>query len=408
MQLDDLLKPFREFFSGLAEGMSGLTKRFTKDKASEIAEAARKEKEEYRKKKDRIDELRHRVLQRKKIRQVKKKHKEQRKRYNKRRFQQLLTKAGIERTPEEISRFILFTAVALTVFGYIGAYYFFSQNPLFSWTFALFMLVMFATLGFALSYGISWVFYHQYMDMAIYRRRKEVEDVLADFLLLTSANVRAGMTIDKALWNAVRPRFGVLAKEIETVAKKTLSGEDLAQALYNFAESYDSPLLKRSVSLLVEGLNAGGEIASLLNDIALNIQETQVMRREMASNVTTYAIFINFATLIAAPVLFALAGELLKVVTTLSSRIDLDPSTLEGSGAGLSFSGGADLSYGDFLIFAVLTLGMTAIMSTIIVGTIKKGSAREAVSNIPVFLLISLGLFFLASRVLGSFLAGII
>lgn len=373
---------------------------------SRIAEQARKEKDEYRKKKDRIDDLRRRVLERKKVVQIKKKRKIERKRYNKKRFAQNLVRAGIESTPEDAARFILFSSVALTVLAAIGYFYYFMQDSLFTWVFGSFMLIMFATLGFGLAYGFVWLAYHQYLDMAIYRRRREVEDVLADFLLLTSSNVRAGMTIDTALWNAVRPRFGVLAKEIEVVAKRTLSGEDLNTALYDFADSYNSPLLKRSVSLLVEGLTAGGEIASLLNDIALNIQETQIMRKEMASNVTTYAIFINFATVVAAPILFALAGELLKVVRQLSSRIALDPGEVQGGG--FAFSGGSSLTYPDFLIFAILTLSMTTIFSTIIVATIKKGNAREAVGSIPVSLVISLALFFIASYVLGGFLGDLI
>ena len=42
--------------------------------------------------------------------------------------------------------------------------------------------------------------------------------VLADFLGLTSSNISAGMPIDRALWFAVRPKFGILAREIEEVA----------------------------------------------------------------------------------------------------------------------------------------------------------------------------------------------
>ena len=395
------------FFSGIRSSVAAARERAHErtDKTARIASRARKEKDEFHKKQDRIDEMRRRLLERKKIGQIKKHHKVQRRRYNKKLFAQNLVRAGVDQTPEDAARFILFTAVTLTIVGVISSFYYFMLDPLFSWVFGSFMLVMWASLGFGLMYGIAWLGYHQYLDMAIYRRRKEVEDVLADFLLLTSANVRAGMTIDKALWNAVRPRFGVLAKEIEIVAKRTLSGEDLTVALHDFAESYNSPLLKRSVSLLVEGLTAGGEIASLLNDIALNIQETQIMRKEMASNVTTYAIFINFATLIAAPVLFALAGELLKVVRELSSRISLDPSEVQG---GFAFSGGSSLTYGDFLIFAIITLSMTTVFSAIIVGTIKKGNARESIGNIPIFLVITLALFFASSYVLSGFLGGLI
>jgi len=55
------------------------------------------------------------------------------------------------------------------------------------------------------------------------------------------------MTIDRALWYAVRPRFGVLANEIEIVAKETMRGQDLKIALQNFADKYDSILLKNKI-----------------------------------------------------------------------------------------------------------------------------------------------------------------
>ena len=74
-----------------------------------------------------------------------------------------------------------------------------------------------------------------------------IEENLPDYLEFTSANLRAGMPIDRALWFAVRPRFGVLAKEIEDVAKRTLAGEDLHVALVDFAKKYDSQILLRSV-----------------------------------------------------------------------------------------------------------------------------------------------------------------
>ena len=89
---------------------------------------------------------------------------------------------------------------------------------------------------------IGFVFY---LNLRIYNRTKEIEKVLPDFLQLTAANISAGMSIDKALWFSIRPRFGILAKEIETVAKKSMSGEDLEQALKEFASKYDSPTLDR-------------------------------------------------------------------------------------------------------------------------------------------------------------------
>jgi len=59
----------------------------------------------------------------------------------------------------------------------------------------------------------------------------------------------------RALWYAVRPRFGVLAREIEIVAKQTMSGEELDKALIRFFKKilFFNTWKDRSICLL-EGL----------------------------------------------------------------------------------------------------------------------------------------------------------
>ena len=346
---------------------------------------------------------------RQKLKDIKNREKKRSKIYTKKELQQNIIKAGLSATPEQVHKGVLLYSFMIAVSALVILSIYLSRIDLLNTKYFLILLASFMTLGLGLIYGISWLIYHEVLDYKIYQRKKEVEEVLADFLLLTSANVRAGMTIDKALWHAVRPRFGVLAKEIETVAKKTLSGENLEVALNDFGNSYDSALLKRSVSLLIEGIEAGGEIGDLLNNIALDIQETNLMKKEMSSSVTTYAIFISFASTMAAPFLFALAGQILKVVTKIGSRIGTSPQSMQNSGGfQFSFSGGGAIKYGNFIIFAVSTLVTTSIISQIIVATIRKGDAKEAVMNIPITIAVSLTLFFVIGHFLGVFLGGMI
>ncbi len=411
--MDVKVKPLKKsLFSKLVEKIKGFKsvklKKSKVDVIEKIAVTADKKVKEKKEKEKKQLEKSAELFKKKRLKEYKKKKKERKKRYAKKELEANLRRAGLDLSVEEVSSLILKSAIFLIAVFLIFLYYKVLSLGYIKFTFLIIMTLFSLTLGFALVYGLLWLAFHQFLDLRIYSRRKQVEEVLADFLLLTSSNVRAGMTIDKALWYAVRPRFGVLAKEIEVVAKKTLSGEDLEKALKEFSESYDSPLLKRSISLLVEGLNAGGEIGHLLNNIALNIQETNLLRQEMAANVTTYALFINFATLFAAPFLFALAGEILKVVTKLGSSINLDTSDLQNTG-GFTFSfSGTTLTYNDFFIFAILVLTLTTIMSNVIVSTIKKGDAKEAIMSLPINIGISLGLFIIGSKLLGNFLGGII
>jgi archaellum biogenesis protein FlaJ (TadC family) len=255
---------------------------------------------------------------------------------------------------------------------------------------------------FAITWILLWVAFVIYLDIRIFKRRLEVEKVLPDFLQLTSANIRAGMTIDRALWFAVRPRFGILANEIEEVAKRTLSGDPLDDGLKGFSNKYDSVLLNKSVNILIEGIRAGGNVGDLLNKIAINIQEMTSLKREMGANVTTYVIFISFASIVAAPVLFALSNHLLIVVDTITSNLDVTSSS--GTGLSISTEGGIEIS--EYKWFSRISLLLTAFFSSIIVGTIMKGNIKETAHYVPIFILISQIVYLIAFYILKLMLSG--
>ena len=278
--------------------------------------------------------------------------------------------------------------------------YHFSVTWGITWSTILLSIVTLWILVFIVLLFILWGLFYVVIDLKILKRKINIEDVLPDYLQLTASNIKAGMTIDRALWYAVRPRFGVLAKEIETVAKETMRGQDLKTALQKFADKYDSIMLKRSISLLIEGLEAGGEIGDLLNKIAINIQENMIMKKEMVANVTTYVIFISFATIAAAPVLFALSGVLIKVITSLGSTLGTT-STASSTGLAISFSG-TGIKYSDFRIFAIVSLIITSFFSAVIIATIKKGNAKVGFKYIPIFIFITITLFFIMDKILGK------
>ncbi|MBI2208840.1 type II secretion system F family protein [Candidatus Woesearchaeota archaeon] len=312
-----------------------------------------------------------------------------------------LEKAGLGLDPRWLSKNIFNLCVFINLVISAFLIYHFSVTFGITWTTILLSIVTIWVLAFVLMLFLLWILFYVIVDLKIFKRRVDIEDVLPDYLQLTASNIKSGMTIDRALWYAVRPRFGVLAKEIETVAKDTMKGEDLKEALQKFADKYESVLLKRSISLLIEGLDAGGEMGDLLNKIALNIQENRIMRREMAANVTTYVIFISFASVAAAPVLFALSGILIKVVSSLGGALGGATSASTAVGLGISFSS-AGIQYSDFRIFAVVSLLITSFFSAVIIATIKKGSAKNGFKYIPIFAVISVSLFLIADQVLGK------
>lgn len=316
-------------------------------------------------------------------------------------MEEFLIKAGYDSTPKALNNQIIKVSIIIgAVLGLAVIIYCLAlELPIYV---IVVMLLISWTLGLISIYLISLLVVFAYLDIKLYQRTTQIEEVLPDFLQLTSANMSAGMTIDRALWLAVRPRFGVLAKEIEEIAKATTAGEDLNKALLEFSHKYNSRVLKESINLLIAGLDAGGEIGELLNKISTNIQEIKIMRKEISASVMTYVIFISAASVAAAPLLYALSVQLLGVVQSIAANVG--PSTA-GSGATMGFEfsfSGEGLDINDFKIFSMTVLGITAMMSAAIISVIRKGNVKSGLKNIPIFVGIALVIYILSGIFLGN------
>lgn len=334
----------------------------------------------------------------------------QKKKKEKRRITKILDetleKSGLEIRGDEyqkqVKKVSIIAGIIISLALSIG-FEVFTQYLYFSLGFLLLAFVASASLAYMLILVGSFIF----LDYKIYTRTKEIEEVLPEFLQLASANISAGMPIDRALWFAVRPKFGILAKEIEEVAKSTIAGEDLEEALEKFTNKYDSKILKESMSLLIEGMRAGGEIGFLLNQISSNMQDIKIMRKEIAASVMSYVIFITAASIIGAPALLALSSQLLVIMSGIASSVDLDNSATSSSSS-FKISLSADsISIADFKIFATIVLLFTSVFSAMIISTIRKGNANESIKVIPGYLIVSLIIFFAASALFASLMSGV-
>jgi Flp pilus assembly protein TadB len=329
--------------------------------------------------------------------------KKKRKTLTRRSLQEYLDKAGYDVNAEKMKRRVHNIVLSiLGVYSVITLIYMLVQGASIGWSVVFFITVWTVLLAAGLLGAYACVYF--FLDYRIYTRTRELEDVLPDYLQLASANISAGMPIDRALWYAIRPNFGVLAKEMEDVAKATMAGEDLEQSLMRFTERYESTTLKRSISILIEGLHAGGEMADLLTKISLNIQEMKIMKKEMAASVTTYAIFITFASVIIAPFLFGLATELLTIIVKIAGSLD----TGGGGSSMLSLTAPPPEAIGNFKTFSVLMLLVSTIFSACIVSVIKHGNVRDGIKTIPVYAGVAIGLYILSVALLHSVLGGII
>ena len=318
---------------------------------------------------------------------------------------EFLAKIGYEGTARELNKKIfLFDLKLLGGFSIIFLFIAI-RNALFMDVVITWLLIIWTVL-FAALYLASILFFMLYLDVQMFQRTKQIEEALPDYLQLTAANISAGMTIDRALWYAVRPKFGVLAVEMENVAKSTLTGEELEVALLKFSKKYDSRMLHESINLIIAGLKSGGEMAVLLSKISQNIKEASLIKKEIAASVMTYVIFIVSATIIAAPVLFALSTELLTVIKQITSRIHLDNTAGVSGLFSFNFSGDS-ISIDSFKRFSLLVLVISSSFTAMITSTIRKGTVKDGMRYIPIFIAVSVIIYLIFTTVFGSLLGGI-
>ena len=272
--------------------------------------------------------------------------------------------------------------------------------------FFLFTFGSFALVGIAISYLLMSAVY-VWLDMRIYKRTREMESVLVDFLQFVSENLKAGMTFDRALFFAIKPQFTVLATEVRIAAKRAMTGQDVEDALTELSHKYASNVLSRSFSLIVEGLRGGGEVASIIDRVVDNLRETKKLKEEMAATTLGYVIFISGVVCVIAPGLFALARQLLVILGKFLGQIST--SLNQAQNLPLKFSAVA-ITPEDFTLFSYMALIIVSLFSSMIISIIQRGNVKSGIKYVPVFILVSMTFFYvfslIVSTVIGALFAG--
>ncbi len=243
---------------------------------------------------------------------------------------------------------------------------------------------------------------HLSFIMAADSRGREIEQALPDCLQLISANIRAGMTVDKAIWLSARKEFGILEEEIRKVGAKTFGGKPIKFALEEMASSIKSDILDRTVKLIIDGLESGGELAKLMDETANDIRSQQTLRKEIRSNVMMYSLFITFAAVLGAPFLFAISLYFIEMTSNLWAVQNMPSANL-----GFFKMTGPQVSVNELFLFSIAALALTTFFGSLIIGLIQYGQEKRGLKYVPIFMGTALALFFAANFALKIAFAGI-
>ncbi len=138
------------------------------------------------------------------------------------------------------------------------------------------------------------------------RRAAELERYLPDALRQMSSTLRAGVGIDSALEDIAKSKYGELSLEFERVITEVNRGRSLTGALLALSRRSCSALYHRSFQLIVEGIERGAALASVLDSVSTDAKEVQAIQRERKAATTQQVLFLYAVALFAAPFIVGL------------------------------------------------------------------------------------------------------
>ncbi len=241
---------------------------------------------------------------------------------------------------------------------------------------------------------------------SIEERRKKVEDILPDFLLLVAGNIRAGMTSFSAFKSSTRPEFGPLSEEVKTVTARSLGTSSFGSALSAVSDNIRSKILAESVKFFLQAARSGGKVAQLLESTSTDLRRSQDLKKELESSTKTYVIFVAFVMVVATPLLMAVSVSFVELITRIQSQVSISTPQSSDSGNALGFLG-STLSISPAFLegMAYILLAGNAILAGLFMGMIGSHKPLLGLRYTPIMLGVSIVVFILAKGVLSGLLS---
>jgi len=267
------------------------------------------------------------------------------------------------------------------------------------WKFII-IYIIFVVLELIVFYFVLFM-YLFVLDSKLKKQEHEIEESLPDFLDDLVSNIKGGLSLEKSLLKSVSKENKVLLAEVSLINQKIMMGSTIFDALNEFANRYDSQILKRTFFLITEGLRFGGNIVKPLERISKNLKQIYGLDNEIRANSGGFGVVIKAIALVVAPLLFALALTLLTFIGNLFSLMMKTNSGI--------ISGTIPQEYTSYLvIFSYAMITLITFFSSLITAELNGEKIYTTVKYVPIYLIIGFILFNVMSKVLLGFFGNII
>ncbi len=154
------------------------------------------------------------------------------------------------------------------------------------------------------------------------KRRKAVVTVLPDVLHHMSVSMRTGLVLEAVIQEIAEADYGPLSEEFQQVIFELRKGMPTREALLSFSMRMESKDVERAIRLLLEGVESGGPIADVLDEVSEDIRAVRLIQRERRSMTAQQVSFLALASLVAAPFVIGVVAILPQIMVSATGEVE--------------------------------------------------------------------------------------
>jgi flagellar protein FlaJ len=168
----------------------------------------------------------------------------------------------------------------------------------------------------ALIFAITPLIAYNYMQ---YKRVKEIEMYLPDFLRDVAESNKSGLTISKSIESATTGHYGALSEEMKVVSAQISWGISFEDTLARFAKRINSGLVKQTMLIIIESYKSGGDIADVLEAVSDDVRVLKRIESERKSELQVYTISTYFIFFLFLAIIIVLSKSFLPATPQLNA-----------------------------------------------------------------------------------------
>jgi flagellar protein FlaJ len=214
------------------------------------------------------------------------------------------------------------------------------------------------------------------------KRRGQIEASLPDALHHMSVAIRTGLVLESVIQEVAEAEYGALSEEFSRVVMEMRRGRPLKDALLAFSKRTNSKEIERAMRLLLEGVESGGPISEVLDEVSEDMRAVRMVQRERKTSTSQQISFLAMASLMAGPFVMGVVASL--------------PEIMVGATAGMGAEAGMPLEEINIVItalsFYVVAQACSAaiMMGVVMYGDFKKGFKFTIPMGIAAYIVFSL------------------